>query len=282
MNAESFLGRIERREDRVWPLLVRGLAATLNIEAPTNGWLPPLWHWMLFQEWAAAHSLGNDGHPQRGGFLPDEPSLPRRMWAGGRLKLHRALQSGAAVWRTSTIRRIEEKRGSSGRLLFVTVSHEIADEFGVAISEEQDLVYRAAQAGESTDLTRPMAGPGAEVVAGALRQTVNVNSTLLFRYSALTGNGHRIHYDQDYAQREEGYGSLVVHGPLQATLLAGLVLRQEPGRALGEFAFRGRRPALLHNCPLTLETWCDAGLWRARSLDRVGTVCMTAEASFAP
>jgi hydroxyacyl-ACP dehydratase HTD2-like protein with hotdog domain len=271
----AYLGRSEQRTDTVGPQLVRAMAATLDVPTPTDGCLPVPWHWMLFQEWAAAHALGADGHPRRGGFLPAEPALPRRMWAGGRLQFHRPLQIDEPVTRTTTITRVEEKSGASGRLLFVTLKHVIAGDAGVAISEEQDLVYRGDQSAASTEAA-------ANPVAGASRRIVAIDTPLLFRYSALTGNAHRIHYDRDYAQQVEGYASLVVHGPLQATLLAGYATTLAAGRTLKSFSFRGRRPALLHRCPLTLEAWEERATLQLRSLDSDGVVCTTAEAGLAP
>jgi 3-methylfumaryl-CoA hydratase len=273
MTHQAFIGKSERREDTVWPLSARALAATLNVPPPEDH-LPPLWHWALFQEWVPARGLGADGHVQRGSFLPAEPALPRRMWAGGRLQFHRPLRIGEQVTRDSIITAVEEKTGSTGRLLFVTVRHTIGGDGGAAVIEEQDLVYRSAQAGGAA------AEPATEEIPGAVSATVAVDTLLLFRYSAVTGNGHRIHYDQDYAVNQEGYASLVVHGPLQATLLAGFSLRQRAGGTLAEFSFRARRPALLHRCPMTLEAWQDGDRVRLRTLDSGRAVCTTAEAIF--
>jgi 3-methylfumaryl-CoA hydratase len=274
MSYQAFIGKSERRQDTVWPLLARALAATLNVAAPDGEHLPPLWHWTIFQEWAPARKLGADGHPQPDGFLPADPALPRRMWAGGRLQFYHLLRIGEKVTRDSTITGVEEKIGSAGRLLFVTVRHTITDGGGVALIEEQDLVYRGAQGVRST------ADHASVPVADGVSAQVVVDAPLLFRYSAVTGNGHRIHYDQMYATKEEGYASLVVHGPLQATLLAGFALQQRAGGTLAEFSFRGRRPALLHRCPLTLEAWPEGEYLRLRSLDSDGVVCTTAEARF--
>jgi 3-methylfumaryl-CoA hydratase len=275
MTHQAFIGKSERREDTVWPLSARALAASLNVPPPEDELLPPLWHWALFQEWAPAPALGADGHPRRGGFLPADPALPRRMWAGGRLWFRRPLRIGGKVTRESVITAVEEKTGSTGRLLFVTVRHTIGGDGDAALIEEQDLVYRSAQGAGAA------AEPGAEAIPGAVSATVAVDTSLLFRYSAVTGNGHRIHYDQDYAANQEGYASLVVHGPLQATLLAGFALRQRAGCALTEFSFRARRPALLHRCPMTLEAWPDGNRVRLRTLDSGGVVCTVAEARFA-
>jgi 3-methylfumaryl-CoA hydratase len=137
-------------------------------------------------------------------------------------------------------------------------------------------VYRGAQAGAGAT----GAESAAEPVPGSVSASVEVDTTLLFRYSAATGNGHRIHYDQDYAANQEGYASLLVHGPLQATLLAGFALRQRAGSALKEFSFRARRPALMHRCPVTLEAWPEGSGLRLRTLDTEHIVCTTAEARF--
>jgi 3-methylfumaryl-CoA hydratase len=261
------IGRTETRHDIVWPLLARGLAATLGVPEPARE-LPPLWHWALFQDWAPADALGPDGHPRRGGFLPALPDLPRRMWAGGRLEFHAPLPLHAEVTRTSTILSVTEKRGASGRLVFVTVRHEIAGPAGQAVTEEHDLVYR----GTEGDAVKP--ADTAPAVAAEATRIVHPDPVLLFRYSALTGNGHRIHYDADYVRDEEGYPGLIVHGPLQATWLAALARTFGP---FTRFSFRGRRPAFAGNA-LRLEGWREGETTRLRTLDHTGAVCMTAEA----
>ncbi len=174
------------------------------------------------------------------------------------------------VSRTSTILSVTEKQGaSSGRLLFVTVRHEITGPAGLAVAEEHDLVYRGAE-GAAVKPAEP-----APAVAAVATRTVHPDPVLLFRYSALTGNGHRIHYDADYVRNEEGYPGLVVHGPLQATWLAGLAGTIAP--SLTRFSFRGQRPAFVGN-PMRLEGWREGETTRLRSLDHTGAVCMTAEA----
>jgi 3-methylfumaryl-CoA hydratase len=183
------------------------------------------------------HALGSDGHPAKGGFLPPV-SLPRRMWAGGRCKFLQPLKLGERVTKTSTILKVESKTGRSGTLVFVTVGHELAGGAGVAIVEEQDLVYREAAAPGS--IAAPAAS-GPDPVA-TWRSDVLPDPVLLFRYSALTMNGHRIHSDRPYAMGEEAYPGLVVHGPLQATLLIDLAAR-ELGRPIAGFDFRGQSPA---------------------------------------
>ena len=268
MDHAAFIGRTETRRDVVSPHLLHGLAATLGVPVPDV--LPPLWHWTLFQDWVAPDQVGPDGHPRRGGFLPPVHDLPRRMWAGGRVRFLQPLQRGDAVERTSTILDVTEKSGTMGRLVFVTVRHDIAGPSGPAISEEQDIVYRGA-GGAAAKL-----GPSAPDAPPGPRATVLPDPVLLFRYSALTGNGHRIHYDMDYAREVEGYPGLVVHGPLQATWLAGLLVP----RPLAGFDFRGRR-ATFHGDPLRLEAWPDGNGARLRTLDSGGHICMEAEATYA-
>ena len=271
MSYDEYVGRAQTATDEVSPRLLAGLAATLGVETPEV--MPPLWHWMLFQDWVPPERIGPDGHPKRGGFLPPVHDLPRRMWAGGRVTWHGALRVGDRVSRTSTIQRVQEKQGGAGRLVFVTVKHVIDGPSGPAIEEEQDLVYRGTEgaavkpAAAATDRL----GPGEGITT-----TVRPDPVLLFRYSALTGNGHRIHYDLDYVREVEGYPGLIVHGPLQATWLAGLVGHRD----LRSFAFRGQRPAF-HDRALVLEARPGADGATLRSLDEDGAICMQAEAVFA-
>ena len=264
---QDYAGRTEMRDDTVGPHLIQGLAATLGVPVPEA--LPPLWHWMLFQDWVAPDRIGPDGHPKRGGFLPPVHDLPRRMWAGGRLRFLRPLHAGDAVRRTSTISSVIEKQGGSGRLVFVTVAHVIEGPDGPAIEEEQDIVYRGAEGAAIKAAEPAPAAPD-----GARRTTVMPDPVLLFRYSALTGNGHRIHYDADYVRTVEGYPGLIVHGPLQATWMAGLLADQ----SIQRFSFRGQRPAF-HDHLLAVEAWEDGVGWRLRTMDDGGRACMTAEAT---
>ncbi len=269
MSHSDYVGRTVTRHGEVSPHQLQAMAATLGV--PTPEALPPLWHWMLFQEWVPPEQIGPDGHPRRGGFLPPLHDLPRRMWAGGRVRFRGALRAGDAVMRTSTIASVTEKAGASGRLVFVTVQHAISGPAGIAIEEEQDLVYRGA-AGAAV---KP--APAADRDGwGALSAEVMPDPVTLFRYSALTGNGHRIHYDLAYVRDVEGYPGLVVHGPLQATWLAGLLA----GRELRQFSFRGQRPAF-DGQTLALEGRHEGSLVRLRTLDKSGSVCMTAEAELA-
>jgi len=236
----AWIGRRETYDDVLTAGALARMAALLDrdpVEWGAGTPVPELWHWAFCVPSARQSRLGADGHPARGGFLPPV-SLPRRMWAGSRLQFLRPLVSGAAITRRSTIADIAHKEGRTGALVFVTVLHEICDAQGVAVAEHQDIVYRDAPGrGEA----------GSNAVSSEQPQwtrTIEPDSTLLFRYSALTFNSHRIHYDRRYAQDEEGYAGLVVHGPLVATFLVDLVHREIPGARLASFEFRGVRPLL--------------------------------------
>ena len=220
----QWVGRSERRADRVTSVPLAALAATLDRDDPEPrdgsrdraaaalALLPPAR--------GAPSELGPDGHPLRGGFLPPVP-LPRRMWAGGRLEFHRPLRVGDAIERVSTIVEVEPKEGRSGTLVFVLVRHEISAAGELAIVEEHDIVYR--EAARADDPPAPAEG-GARPARPGAREIVP-DPVLLFRYSALTFNGHRIHYDWRYVTEVEGYPGLIVHGPLIATLLVDLRAR---------------------------------------------------------
>ncbi len=216
-----------------------GLAALLDHDTPPwpTGDVPPLGHWLYFLPAARQSELGEDGHPHRGGLLPPVP-LPRRMWAGGEVRFAASLRIGGSISRRSTVSNVTAKMGSSGEMVFVTVGHEIFDADGaLCIEERQDIVYR----GEATATAAAPVPPAAPRLAQMSRRIV-ADPVLLFRYSALTFNAHRIHYDRDYAREREGYPGLVVHGPLQATLLVDHLLRATPRAHLTSFAFRARRP----------------------------------------
>jgi 3-methylfumaryl-CoA hydratase len=235
----AWAGKREVRSDVLEPARSDALRAALGDAgpAPQGAGLPLLHHWLYFWDVRPPEGLGRDGHPARGGFLPPVP-LPRRMWAGGRVRFFQPLRLGERVVRTSTILRVESKSGKSGSLVFVTVRHETAGENGPAIDEEQDLVYREAAAPGS------IGAPAASTAAleAPWRRAIAPDPVLLFRYSALTMNGHRIHYDRPYATGEESYPGLVVHGPLQATLLAELAARHLDA-PVASFEYRGQAPA---------------------------------------
>jgi 3-methylfumaryl-CoA hydratase len=238
-NLADWVGRSESRTDQVTATPMAALAATLDRAAPPpmpGDALPPLWHWLYFLPLARQSELGPDGHPKRGGFLPPVP-LPRRMWAGGRLAFSQPLRVGERIERKSTIIDVNTKEGRAGPLVFVLVRHEIHGARGLAMTEEHDIVYRAdPQPGERA------ATPRSAPKNPTWQQSVRPDDVLLFRYSALTFNGHRIHYDRRYVTDVEGYPGLVVHGPLIATLLNELLRNALPERNLTAFTFRALSP----------------------------------------
>jgi len=235
---QQWVGKTEVMHEVVRPEVAAALAATLDhANVPHAGDpLPPLWHWTNFNAVVPQSQIGADGHPRRGGFLPPVP-LPRRMWAGGRFVFHAPVPIGAELTRTSTIASVQAKTGSSGRLVFVTVRHAITRDGQPAITEEHDIVYRDLAAPGSTP-PPPKAAP----LEARWSRTIHPDPVLLFRYSALTFNGHRIHYDRSYVTEVEGYPGLIVHGPLIATLLLDLVRRELPERTIAEFSFRALAP----------------------------------------
>ena len=234
----GWVGKKETNEDIATAFPVAALAATLDRKDPppkTGDAIPLSGHWLYFLETAPNAELGHDGHPKRGGFLPPV-SLPRRMWAGGRIEFRAPVRIGDAIRRESEILSVEAKSGSSGNLVFVTVRHTVTSAGTVAIVEEHDIVYRdAAQKGAA-----PPAGKPAPQQA-AWRREVETNEAVLFRYSALIFNAHRIHYDIDYCRDVEGYPGLIVHGPLQTTLLLDLCRRHDP-RLVRTLDYRATHP----------------------------------------
>ncbi|MDZ3991939.1 FAS1-like dehydratase domain-containing protein [Pseudomonas sp. Teo4] len=235
-DVNAWVGRSETCNDRITHNLVKRIAATLGETPPAPGEaLPLLWHWAFFQDPVEAAGLGSDGHPARGGFLP--PAQNRnRMWAGSRLEFVTPLRVEAEVSRQSTLLKVEEKQGRTGSLLFVTVRHEYVQDARTALIEEQDIVYR--------EPTPPKLGGTDTAPSGDWQETVTPDATLLFRYSAVTFNGHRIHYDWPYVTETEGYPGLVVHGPLIATLSLRAFQRANPAALVRRFAFRGLRPLI--------------------------------------
>ena len=236
---QEWIGKTETRSDIVTAAPVAALAATLDIERddPKPGdALPPLWHWLYFLPFDRQSELGPDGHARRGGFLP-AVDLPRRMWAGGRMQFHRALRVGQAVTRVSRIADITYKQGRSGPLVFVLVRHEISNGEGLALTEEHDIVYRG-----HSKASGPASDPRPAPSDAQWERTIHPDDVLLFRYSALTFNGHRIHYDRRYATEVEGYPGLVVHGPLLATLLMDLIRENRPAATVTQFEFRAVSP----------------------------------------
>ena len=258
---------------------MEGLAATLDRDNTTfslGDTLPPLWHWLYFLEAAKQSELAEDGHPQRGNFLPPIP-LPRRMWAGSRLNFIRPLLVGEAIERNSTIQSIKLKQGRSGSLGFVCVAHELSDSSGVLLQEEHDIVYRDMPTGNSS--AQPPLKSDAE---HDFARTITPDPVLLFRYSALTFNGHRIHYDRAYAKDVESYPGLVVHGPLLATFLLELFADNYPGATLSGFSFKAMKPVFdiesFQVCGTKPDNTGNAKLWIA---DNTGNLCMEARAELA-
>jgi 3-methylfumaryl-CoA hydratase len=244
----GWLGRQQRESDEISAAQVALYAATLDRAEPlpaSGDELPPLWHWLHFRPAARQSAIGPDGHPQRGEFLPPVP-LPRRMWAGGHVRFLQPLRVGEAVSRLSTIADISGKHGRTTSLVFVRVRHEIHGERGLAISEDQDIVYRDEPAAGQQDVPGERAASGEQFARGVVPDPV-----LLFRWSAITFNSHRIHYDLPYATAVEHYPGLVVQGPLVATMLADLLRRQDISRALKDFRYRALRP-LFCGRPFTL------------------------------
>ncbi len=279
----DWLGTSTSLDERLSGVPLAAMAATLDCPVPLS--VPPLWHWLYFLPIAPASAIGPDGHPVRGGFLPPVP-LPRRMWAGGRLTFHEPLRPETTATRVSTIENLEEKTGRTGPLVFVTVSHRISSNGVLCLEEEHDIVYREAPAPKSphsstaptTASTTATMAPSGE----AWSRSVIADPVLLFRYSALTFNGHRIHYDHPYVTAVEGYPGLVVHGPLIATLLADLIARHAPTTRLQHFAFRAVRPTFANHpftlCGLPSDDGKTVSLW---AKDQDGFLTMQATAALA-
>jgi len=235
----TWIGRTETRTDLATAAPYAALSGTLDREdaEPAAGTaVPPLWHWLYFLPLAPMSDVGPDGHPKRGGFLPPVP-LPRRMFAGGRFEFHHPLKVGEPMTRTSRITDVSGKTGRSGTLVFVTVRHEFANVGGIALTEEHDIVYRENPRAD-VPVPKPTAAPAGETFS----REIVPDPVLLFRYSALTFNSHRIHYDRPYVTGVEGYPGLIVHGPLIATLLVDLLRRRLPDAKVARFSFRAMRP----------------------------------------
>lgn len=282
VSLQDWVGRTQQMSEALTEVPLRQMAALMNdadrMRNPLGaGALPAGWHWLYFAPTQIQRFLGPDGHPQRGDFLPPV-ALPRRMWAGSRLRWSRDFEPGMKVSLTSEILRVTQKSGRTGDMVFVTVGHRYIDSEGPILQEEQDIVYREAA---SADEKRALVELGDQVRAGVHAFERQGQTTLpwhcdpvaLFRYSAATFNGHRIHYDVDYCRQVENYPGLVVHGPLLATLLMHLIQAHvAPGRALASFEFRALKPTFdiagfhLHAAP-------DAQgfqVWTTNNIGQVG------------
>jgi 3-methylfumaryl-CoA hydratase len=273
---QQWIGREELIVDRANPSLARGLLATLDradlLEAASVD-MPLTAHWLHFHAAVPQSELGPDGHPQRGGFLPPVP-LPRRMWAGSRLKFSRRMRTGETIEKRSTVTDVRATEGRSGKLAFVTVRHEIGGDNGAVLIEQQDIVYRELATADSSP--RP---PRRADAKPQWRRQVTPDPVMLFRYSALTFNGHRIHYDHPYVTRVEGYAGLVVHGPLIATLLLDLLERERPQAIVQEFSFRAVAP-LFDTAPFFVcGTEHEAGKVTLWAENKAGELTMEATAT---
>lgn len=238
VNGQDWVGRVEERYDRIDPTPVLAMARTLDdrdFMVKEGESLPELWHWLYFLPTVAQSDIGADGHPKKGGFLPPI-ALERRMWASSRLTFHQDLIVGKKIRKTSEILKVSEKQGKTGSMVFVTVQHSTYSEKGLAITEEQDIVYLPMP----KIFTRPPPNYVPETLQW--REDYSVDPVLLFRFSALTFNAHRIHYDRNYVTEVEKYPGLVVHGPLQALLLMESAKKHNPGRKPASYSFRAVRP----------------------------------------
>ncbi len=279
----AWVGRQQRLTETIDARLVRWLAATLErrelLDARDGAALPPCWHWAFFNAVEPMSALGRDGHPRRGGFLPPT-AQPRRMWAGSRLHWHGPLRIGDEVERESTILKCERKLGRTGELLLVTVGHALRCGGVRLLDEQHDIVYRDEAGDEERRSLRELAeqaraGGVSFERRGEFVREMSVGPVQMFRYSAATFNGHRIHYDRDYAREVEGYPGLVVHGPLIATLLLEFLQAQvAPGRPVERFEFRALKPTFdiapfaLHAEPPAADG--TVALWSTNNVGAVG------------
>jgi len=273
----NWVGKTETQVCDILPAPVLLMAATLDKNEPQispGDIVPDGWHWAYFHSPVKTYDLGPDGHAEKGGFLPPVP-LPARMWAGGRFYFNHPMRIGDRVTKRSIIQSIDEKQGRSGKLAFVTVRHQFIDAHDrVLFIEDHDIVYK-----ESNPYKRSSAIPGEITKPPEWQQTINPGPVLLFRFSALTFNGHRIHYDRDYCRHAEGYPGLVVHGPLTALLLLSLIKENCKGTEIKQFSYRGLQP-LFDIAPFQIEGCADGYEGHAWAKTPDGALAMTAEAEF--
>jgi len=273
IDLNAWLGKSQVFHDRMDPGHASRIATTLGEAVPGVGDpLPALWHWAFFLESIPLDMLGTDGHPARGAFLPPADNR-NRMWAGGRVEFQGALRVGIEAEKTSTVSAIQEKKGRTGSLLFVTVRHEVSQEGKLVVSEEQDIVYR--------EPSPPKLVGSEPAPVSQWKDRIEPSSVMLFRYSAVTFNGHRIHYDHPYVTQTEGYPGLVVHGPLIATLMCKAFRRANPKATLRHLSYRGLRP-LIAPKPFDVAGLItgegQASLWAEQD----GTLAHQAELRFEP
>lgn len=271
LQLNDWVGRTQQAHDYLGGSLISRIAATFNESAPAEGdELPWLWHWCFFSEPVSNEGLGPDGHPALGGFMP--PAHGRnRMWAGGRVEFIAPLRVGHSASRNSKILSIEEKAGRTGSLLFVTLQHEYVQNQQLCIREEQDIVYRLP--------APPKLAAGEMPPTGDWQERVAPDPVLLFRYSAVTFNSHRIHFDWPYVTETEGYPGLVVHGPLTATLALAAFVRANPLACVRHFAFRGVRPLIAPEAFHVGGLHAESGVARLWASNDTG-ICQSAEVRF--
>ena len=272
----DWIGSEEVCEEVIAEFPAQAAAAMLDVDSASMSRghpLPPLWHWFYFLPKVARSQLDHDGHPQRGGFFPPV-DLPRRMFAGARTRFFEPITIGEPAVREGEILKVTEKIGNSGRLVFVTVRYRIQQGGTIRVEEEQDIVYK--EPGPPVPAPQPLSVEP-DAPAGSWVRTVTPDTVLLFRFSALTFNAHRIHYDRRYARNEEGYPGLVVHGPLTAILLAGMT-RENSARRIVHFRFQGRAPLFdLHPFRLVGKPEGDKVVLEAHGPDGKTTMHATAE-----
>ena len=279
----GWVRRSETLADRCDPARVRQLAASLDLDPAqfTDGAaLPPLWHWIFTTPLSPLGEAGPDGHPARGGFLPPVP-LPRRMWAGSQLEWLRAPRLGEPLRRDSSVESVAMKQGRSGALVFVKVRHEWRSGAELLMREGQDIVYRDAPPAARAKPNPPAEGPVWREPLGAnpARCALVPNEVLLFRYSALTFNSHRIHYDRRYCLEIEGYPGLVVHGPLMATVMATLAWLQAGRRTPRSYSFRAQAPVFDAEA-ITVHSVAAGSSARTEVRMADGTLAQTGEMSW--
>ncbi|MEM6682452.1 MAG: MaoC family dehydratase N-terminal domain-containing protein [Pseudomonadota bacterium] len=273
---EDWVGTSQTLDDTCVPTPALAMAATLGrpVDFASDMPMPHPWLWLYFLPLASASDMGTDGHPKRGGFLPSI-AQPRRMWAGSRMAMHDAARIGDPLTKVSTITAVTEKQGGAGEMVFVTVQHEVSAAGRRVLSEQQDIVYMNIP----PRFTPPKAKPLPTDCDWT--ETVPLDPVLLFRFSALTFNGHRIHYDRPYAMDVENYPGLVVHGPLQAILLYDAACRQSPGKIPATFSFRGIHPLFEHDS-VSLNGRMDGDVLELMTANQDGTICMQAKLTWAP
>jgi 3-methylfumaryl-CoA hydratase len=277
---QQWVGSLQTRCDVISAAPVAALSASLNLpamRASVGEMLPACWHWLYFHDIVPTAELTADGHAPRGDFLPPVP-LPRRMWAGSRVRFFEPLRVGDEARRVSNVQSVTHKQGRTGDLVFVTLRHQIFCSQALAIEEEQRLVYRGERRGHDRIGQIASAAAGSGLPVSQWNRELTPDTVLLFRYSALTFNSHRIHYDREYAQRVEGYEGLVVQGPLTATLLLALLHQEMPSTPIDSFEFRALRP-LLAGKPLTLRGRRDGHDIHLWALDASAELAMEARAS---